>query len=331
MFTRTLGRSDIEVSALGMGCWAIGGPWWSPDGQPCGWGQVDDAESIRAIHAALDRGINFFDTAANYCAGHSERILGQALAGRRDQVVIATKFAHIVDEETKIVQCELTPEQVEAVPGNVRRDCENSLRRLNTDYIDLYQFHAGDYDPEKAVAVRDVLEELVAEGKIRAYGWSTDDAQRARVFAQGEHCTSIQFSFSIVNVNPEMIALCDEFDLGSVNKKPLASGILTGKFTPESTFPEDDMRHALDFREEPVASLLCQVDAVREVLTVDGRSLAQGALAWIWARSERAIPIPGFKTVAQVEDNAGALEFGPLSKEQMAEVAQILERERPPS
>jgi aryl-alcohol dehydrogenase-like predicted oxidoreductase len=322
MFTRTLGRSGIKVSAVGMGCWAVGGPWWWSDGRTMGWSKVDDAESIRAIHAALDMGVNFFDTAANYGAGHSERVLGQAVAGRRDEVVIATKFGHIINEQTKIVD-----DDDDVLLDNVRQDCENSLRRLDTDYIDLYQLHAGSYDPHKAVAVRDLLEELVAEGKIRAYGWSTDHVDRARVFAQGQNCASIQFSLSMINDNPEMRALCEEFDLGSVNKKPLASGILTGKFTADSTFPEDDFRHAvLNFRDERPARLLRQVDALREVLTSDGRTLAQGALGWVWARSERAVPIPGFKTVAQVEENAGAMRFGVLGQEQVREVERILER-----
>jgi len=322
MFQRKLGRSGIEVSSLGMGCWAIGGPWWWSDGRAMGWSKVDDAESIRAIHAGLDAGITLFDTAANYGAGHSERILGQALAGQRDRVVVATKFGHVVDESTRIVDAD-----DDALLGNIRRDCENSLRRLGTDYIDVYQLHAGNYPAEMAVAVREVLEELVAQGKIRAYGWSTDHVDRARVFVEGEHCASIQFSLSVFHDNPEMRALCDEFDTGSINKKPLSSGILTGKFTPHSTFPEDDFRRSLDFQEERHAKLLRQVDELREVLTSDGRTLAQGAIAWIWARSERAIPIPGFKTVAQVEENARAMAFGPLSSEQMGEVERIMNKE----
>jgi aryl-alcohol dehydrogenase-like predicted oxidoreductase len=323
MFTRTLGRSGIEVSAMGMGCWAIGGPWWWSDGRAMGWSRVDDAESIRAIHAALDMGVNLFDTAANYGCGHSERILGQAISGRRDKVVIATKFGHVINGETKIVH-----DAGDALLDNIRQDCENSLRRLGTDYIDVYQLHAGSYEPEKAVAVRDLLEELVADGWIRAYGWSTDHVDRARVFAQGEHCASIQFRLSVFSDNVEMRALCDDFDLGSVNKKPLSSGILTGKFTPESTFPEDDFRHRFSLEEEGMVKMLRQVDELRDLLTSGGRTLAQGAIAWIWARSERAVPIPGFKTVAQVQENARAMEFGPLDQEQMDAVERILEREQ---
>src|SRR5512132_3702338 len=135
MFTRRLGRSNLEVSALGLGCWAIGGPWdWlEPDGSkgPTGWGQVDDAESMRAIHYALEAGINFFDTAANYGAGHSERVLAKAIAGRRDKLVLATKFGYVVDEKQRTVVDSTD------VPGRIRQECEDSLRRLNTDHIDL--------------------------------------------------------------------------------------------------------------------------------------------------------------------------------------------------
>ena len=328
MFTRKLGKSGIEVSALGMGCWAIGGPWTYDDGEhgphAAGWGQINDEESIRAIHAGLDLGVNFFDTAANYGAGHSEKILGKALAGRRDQVVIATKFGYLVDEETRAIVNDQT-----ATLGNIRQDCESSLRRLNTDYIDLYQLHVGDYDPKKAPAVMQVLEELVAEGKIRWYGWSTDDAERARVFAEGEHCTAIQQALSWViqfDYAPTL-NVCEEFDLASINRGPLAMGLLTGKFqSRDAKLPDDDIRHDWNFQEGRVAEIISNFQALREVLTSDGRTPAQGALGWIWARSQRTIPIPGFKTVAQVEENAGAMEFGPLSDAQTRQIDKVLGR-----
>ncbi|MCB0129858.1 MAG: aldo/keto reductase, partial [Caldilineaceae bacterium] len=132
MLYRKLGRSDLEVSALGMGCWAIGGPFWRGD-RPVGWGDVDDAESKRAIARALDLGATLFDTSNVYGCGHSERILGEALAGRRDQVVIATKFGNLFDEETRIIT------GASGKREDVRAACEASLTRLRTDYIDLYQ------------------------------------------------------------------------------------------------------------------------------------------------------------------------------------------------
>ena len=239
MLRRRLGRSGIEISAMGLGCWAIGGPW-TFDGEQMGWGQIDDAESIRAIHCALDMGITLFDTAANYGAGHSETNLGQAVASRRDRVVIATKFGYLVDEAKRAVTEDYD------VPGHMRRDCEASLRRLNTDYIDLYQLHVGPYDTEQVIAVRDGLEALVVEGKIRWYGWSTDNPAGARVLSAGAHCTAIQHLLNMGVDAPEMLAACDEGDLASINRRPLGSGLLTGKLTPDTQFAPDDTRHDWD-------------------------------------------------------------------------------------
>jgi len=319
VFKRRLGRSNLEVSALGLGCWAIGGPW-TFDGSPAGWGRVDDAESIRAIHSALDGGINFFDTAANYGCGHSERILGQAVAGRRDRVILATKFGYVVDEQTRAVT--LSTDMV----SRIRQECEASLRRLRSDYIDLYQFHVDNYDPGKAAEVRDVLEALVGEGKIRWYGWSTNNPEGARVFAQGQHCTAIQHTLNMKIVRPEILVVCEEHDQASINRYPLGSGFLTGKYTRDSTFPEDDFRHGANFREGPSAEWLQQIEAVREAFAGEARTLVQIALGWIWARSDRTIPIPGFKTVAQVKENVKAMEFGPLSREQMKKIDEIFGR-----
>ncbi len=319
MFTRRLGRSNIEVSALGMGCWAIGGPAWRGE-RPVGWGEIDDAESIRAIHRALELGVTFFDTADVYGCGHSERVLGRALAGVRDQVVIATKFGNVFDEQTRQISGS------DAGPDHIRRACDASLRRLNTDHIDLYQFHIGDYDPEQAGAVRDVLEELTAAGKIRSYGWSTDDPDRARIFAEGPNCTAIQQRLNLFEGNQETLALCEERNLASVNRGPLAMGLLTGKFTADSTLPAADVRHDWNLKEGKMAERLADLETLRASLTADGRSLPQAALGWIWARSPQTIPIPGFKTVKQVEENVAAARFGPLADDQMQQVVAAIAR-----
>jgi aryl-alcohol dehydrogenase-like predicted oxidoreductase len=326
MFNRRLGRSDLEVSAMGLGCWAIGGPWdWlEADGStsPTGWGQVDDAESIRAIHYALDQGINFFDTAANYGCGHSERILAQALGDRRDKIILATKFGYIVDEEKRTVA-----ETNDVVP-RLRQECEESLRRLKTDYIDLYQFHVNEYPPEKAAEVRDMLEILVGEGKVRWYGWSTDSPEGARVFAEGQHCTAIQHVLNMSYDTPQMLALCEENDLASLNRTPLGMGMLTGKFNANTTFPENDVRHDWNLQAERPAQLLQRADVVRKMFAQAGdkRTMAQIALAWIWTRSDRTIPIPGFRSLAQVKENIQAMEFGLLTDEQMKKIDEIYER-----
>jgi aryl-alcohol dehydrogenase-like predicted oxidoreductase len=323
MFTRKLGQSNIDVSALGLGCWAIGGPWTVNGEHPAGWGDVDDAESVRAIQYAVDHGINFFDTAANYGAGHSERLLGRALAGRRAQAIIATKFGYRVDEDAKDVTHYGDPRQGE-VASHIRRDCEASLRRLDTDIIDLYQFHVGYYHPEKVGPILVVLEDLVAEGKIRYYGWSTDNPEGARVFSQGEHCIAIQHDLTVVRDAPALIQLCEEKNLASINRSPLGRGLLTGKYTQKSTFPKNDLRSRGDFAERWAEPMLDKLDAVREILTSQGRTLAQGALCWIWARSPVTIPIPGFRHVAQLKENIAAMAHGSLEAEEMQKINELL-------
>jgi aryl-alcohol dehydrogenase-like predicted oxidoreductase len=321
MMKRTLGRSGIEVSALGLGCWAIGGPYTNKQGNPCGWSKVDDDESVRSIHRAMDLGINFFDTAACYGCGHSEEVLGQALAqdGRRQRAVIATKFWHTFDEQSRVTGGTLSG------PEDIAQSCEGSLRRLQTDVIDLLQFHQGNYPAEQADPIREACEKLVQQGKIRYYGWSTDDPERAAVFAKGEHCTAIQQRLSLFQGNLETLGLCEAKNLASINRGPLIKGLLTGKFTRDSTFPDDDVRRPWwDLKEGQEGRWLDMLQQVREILTEDGRSLAQAALGWIWAKSDATVPIPGFKTVGQVEENAAAMDHGPLSGDQMQRIDTIL-------
>jgi aryl-alcohol dehydrogenase-like predicted oxidoreductase len=323
---RKLGRSGIDVSAVGLGCWAIGGPAYRGE-TPVGWGEVDDEESVRAIHAALDLGVNFLDTADVYGAGHSEKVVGRALAGKRQQVVIATKFGNTFNEgERQLVGSDASPEYI-------RQACEASLRRLNTDYIDLYQFHVGGYALEQAGEVRETLEQLAQQGKIRFYGWSTDDPERERFFAQGAHCTAVQNQMNVLDDAPEMVQLCEELNLASINRGPLAMGLLTGKYNASSVLGPDDVRGTRSpewmkyFRNgAPSPEWFGKVESIREVLTSGGRSLAQGALAWLWGRTPLTVPIPGFRTVQQVNENAGAMRFGPLQPDQMAEIERILER-----
>ncbi len=322
-FTRKLG--NLEVSALGLGCWAIGGPFWA-GAQPLGWGEVDDEESIRAIHAGLDLGANFLDTADVYGAGHSERVLARALKGRRDKVVIATKFGNTFDEITK-----------QTGPGNaslayIRQACEASLRRLDTDNLDLYQFHINGYPAEDAAPVRDTLEELVKEGKIRYYGWSTDFPERAAVFAEGKHCAAIQHDLNVIADNAPLLAFIEGHGLASINRGPLGMGLLSGKYDANTLLAVDDIRgKSPDWMQYfhdgvPNPDWLAKLAAIRDILTSGGRTLAQGALAWIWGRSPVTIPIPGFRTVRQITENVRAMEFGPLTGAQVQEIDAILGR-----
>jgi aryl-alcohol dehydrogenase-like predicted oxidoreductase len=315
---------------MGLGCWAIGGPF-DYEGRPAGWGGIQDEDSIRAIHHAIDFGVTFFDTANVYGCGHSEEVLGKALAGRRDQVVIATKFGNTWAPGTKDAgPCDQLPAE------EIRRQLEDSLRRLNTDYIDLYQFHLWGFPADQGAPIRDTLETLVGEGKIRGYGWSTDLLENVQVFAEGPNCIATQQQLNVFEGNPAgntegILALCEERNLASINRAPLAMGILTGKFTPSTSFTADDVRSQVEWfggfqNGKPNPEWLKRVEAVREVLTTQGRSLTQGALAWLWGRSEQTIPIPGFKSIQQAEENARAMEFGPLTLDQMREIDGILGR-----
>jgi len=327
-FKRTLGKSGIQVSAMGMGCWAIGGPFTGFGGMGLGWGDVDDKESIIALLTAHEKGINFFDTADVYGTGHSERLIAKAFGDRRKEIVIATKFGMVFNEQEKDTN------DVDASPQYVRKAVEASLKRLKTDYIDLYQLHIKDYDAEKALETRDTLDDLVIEGKIRGYGWSTDDYERALLFSNGQFCTAIQQQLNIFVGNENILRLCEENDLASIDRGPLGMGLLTGKFREKINLPLNDVRQITDklqdpyymyFKEgKPLPELLNKLDMVREILRSGGRTLAQGALAWIWGKSKITIPIPGFKTVKQASENADALYYGPLTISQMEEIEELL-------
>lgn len=324
-FKRTLGRSGIEVSALGLGCWAIGGPFIF-NGIPDGWGDIDDTESIKAIHRALELGINFLDTADCYGVGHSETVIGKAIAGKRNSIVLATKFGFFGNEATK------TLHGTNVTPDYIERACEASLKRLNTDYIDVYQLHVGDLPVSCLEPIGLTLDKLVAQGKIRTYGWSTDLVEGAKLFAERANCSVIQHCLNVFEDAPHVIKLCENNNLASINRSPLAMGFLSGKFTAESLLPKDDVRGSGHswvpyFKDgKPVPEFIKTLDAVKEILTSNGRTLVQGALAWIWGKSGNTIPIPGFKTVKQVEENAKGIDFGPLSQNHMKEIDQILYR-----
>ncbi len=312
--TRNLGRSGIAVSAMGIGCWAIGGD---------SYGTVDDKESIRAIHRALDLGVNLLDTANVYGSGHSETVLGRALPGRRAQAVVATKFGYGPENEGILAGGKACREAI-------AHACEDSLMRLRTDYIDLYQLHLGALSVPVVEDVIEALEGLLRDGKIRTYGWSTDTVDNASRFAVLEHCSAIQYQLNLFYENAEIAHICDEEGVAGLIRGPLAMGTLTGKYNSAAPLAQSDVRgrniewvpYFKDGKMTP--EFAGKVDAAKEVLTSGGRTLAQGALAWLWARSASAIPIPGFKSVAQVEENIGALRFGPMEPGQMAELARLI-------
>lgn len=322
---KKIGNSDIEVSGIGLGCWPIGGKMFL-EGESDGYSRIDDKESLRAIHAAVDAGITLFDTADVYGGGHSEKILGQALEGKRDKVVLATKFGFGFNEETRWIY------GMEHNPKYISLALEGSLKRLNTDYIDLYQLHSYPANREEILAIVAELETLVCSGKIKAYGWSIDDPDQAAMFAGKPNCRAMQFSMNIFNKAEGMVDFTQEQNLAALVRSPLGMGLLSGKYTAETQLPADDVRSSpfdwVSFFEKgtPKPEYLKALDAVREILKSDGRNLVQGALAYLWAKADNIIPIPGFRNVQQALENAKAMQFGPLSAQQVEEIETLLER-----
>jgi len=317
--------TDQTIPRLGFGCWAIGGPFWA-DAIPVGWGVVDDNESRAAIHAALEAGIQFFDTADVYGAGHSEVILGKALKGKND-IFVATKFGNQFNEENKQITGSASDR------GYIRKAVQASLRRLQRDVIDLYQLHIDDLDGDGVQETQAALEELVQEGLIKGYGWSSDHPKHSSQWIGKENFRSIQHDLNLFTPATETLAIVEANQMLSINRAPLAMGMLGGTYKLNHNFGEDDVRSSgapwlnkmgnVRSAEDAQARL----DGIREVLTVGGRSVAQGALGWIWAHSKNTLPIPGFRTVAQAKDNAKALEFGPLDVETMQEIDQLVRGE----
>lgn len=320
---RILGTSGIETSGIGMGCWAIGGPIWL-DGRPDGYGFVDDETSIKAIRQGVAMGVNFFDTSDVYGTGHSEKILGEALQGLRDKVVIGTKFGYTYNEEIR----HITGKYVS--PPYIHWALEQSLRRLQTDYIDLYTIHVGSLSDEQMPIVMDTLDRLREKGLIREYCWSTSDIRCAEYFANHSKGVALMHTLNIFHCPDQLLQLCDKNNLASINIFPLAMGMLSGKYNVNTQMSTEEVRGSGHswvkyFQDgKPKQEYLDKLSDLREILTSQGRTLVQGALAWIWAKREYTIPIPGFKTVEQVVENARAMEFGPLTNAQMSEIEVII-------
>jgi aryl-alcohol dehydrogenase-like predicted oxidoreductase len=322
--TKPLGASGIDVSPLGLGCWPIGGEM-QLFGRADSYGKVDDVESIRAIQAAVAAGVTFFDTADCYGGGHSETVLGRALREVPGDIVVATKAGYVFDEQTRNIHGESHD------PAYYRAACEASLRRLGRDVIDLYQVHLWSAPVEAIGLIVDALEQMKAAGLIRAYGWSTDHLDTARAAIRPGGLCTLQHEFSVFHRADEALRFCHEHHLGSIARLPLAMGLLSGKYRADTAFTPDDVRGSgFDwvryFKEgKPVPEFLARLESVREILGSGGRTLAQGALAYIWGKSSISVPIPGFRNMRQAVENARAMQFGPLSTAQVAEIDATLD------
>ncbi len=298
---RSLGKTGIQVSEIGFGAWAVGGDAWGP---------VEDDASIAAMECALELGINFIDTADVYGNGHSEELVSQVIKGRRDQVIVSTKgglMGHHRDPER---------EPVYDRPEKVREALENSLRRLGTDYVDVYFDHIWWDKHEETEAFIEALAQLKAEGKARAVGVSTDDFEYVKHFNKNGGLDVVQLEYSILNRKAErqILPYLEEHGIGAVIRGPLQKGLLTGKFTSDSTFPEGDVRH--NWPNEPwFRESVEKVERLR-VLEREGQTLGQLALRFVLSHPAVSTAIPGGKTSAQVEENAGASVRPLLSEEE---------------
>ena len=289
-----------------------------------GYGAVNDEESISGLRLVDELGARLFDTAAPYGGGHSERLLGQVF-GVRDDIFIVTKFGMEPHDTADIDRPELRTSTA------IRASAEQSRKNLRRDRLDLLLFHVNGHPPEQSVEVFDTLDD-VGEGRIAAYGWSNDSVTGVSAFSDQANFIAVENDFNVFMPASELMAYAEAHGLLSINRLPLAMGMLTGKYNGGKAVGADDIRAApvpwMTFFKDGVAHqdyVRC-LEAIRELLTVGGRSLAQGALCWILARSPVALPVPGFKTPAQIRDNLGALEKGPLPPSVMLEIEVLLQR-----
>ncbi|MFX0021938.1 MAG: aldo/keto reductase [Candidatus Hermodarchaeota archaeon] len=319
MLRRKLKGSKKTVSALGMGCFALGGPFMNSNGSYLAYGKVDDEQSIRTVQRAIELGINIFDTADIYGVGRSEKVLGKALKDYRDDVVIATKFGCVFEEGNPC-----TPSEKNTSPEYIRKAIEGSMKRLQTDFIDIYQLHSSQHDSDDAKRVQIILEDLAEEGLIGGYGWSTDDAERMKIFAKGKNCNSVQYAMNITLRNSQMTELCENNNLIGLIRSPLASGILTGKYNEHTKIAADHMLAGVDFSQDRYITINKLLPEMKQIVAQDGRTLIQGQLGYLMAISETTIPIPGAKTVEQIEENAKVLELGPLPHDLVIKIDVLL-------
>jgi len=313
MQMRKLGYTDLKLTTVGLGTWAIGGPW------QFGWGPQDDDEAIAAILASLETGINWIDTAPAYGLGHSEELVGKALKQTSKKPIIATKCSLLWNDKKEKVSC--------LKAQSVRQECLDSLERLGIETIDLYQIHWPEPDEDLEQAWEEMAR-LAEEGKIRYLGASNFSIEQIERTRKIHPIASLQPPYSMLHrqVEDELLACCAQNDIGVVAYSPMQRGLLTGKFSPErlASLPLDDHRRAnADFHEPRFTATLELVEKLRPIAERNGKTLAQLSISWVLRRPEVTAAIVGARKPEQILETAPASDWD-LNEEDIEQIEQLL-------
>jgi aryl-alcohol dehydrogenase-like predicted oxidoreductase len=313
MQKRRLGKTDLELTTVGLGTWAMGGPW------QFGWGPQDDDEAIAAILAALELGINWIDTAPAYGNGHSEQLIGKALKQTSQKPIIATKCGILWNEKRQKVTC--------LKKDSVRAECHNSLKRLNVEVIDLYQMHWPDPNEDVEEGWEEMAR-LADEGKVRYLGVSNFNVEQIKRVQKIHPVASVQPPYSMLHreVEGELLDYCGQNNIGVVVYSPMQRGLLTGKFSAEKLagLPIDDHRRRNpDFHEPGFSATMELVEHLKEIAGRGGRTCAQLAVSWVLRRPEITAAIVGARRPEQIKETAPAGDWN-LSQEDITEIENLL-------
>ncbi len=313
MQTRKLGNPDLELTTVGLGTWAMGGPW------EYGWGPQDDEEAIGAVLAALEAGINWIDTAPAYGLGHSEELIRQALERAGNKPIIATKCGILWNEKKQKINC--------LKRQSVRDECHASLKRLGVETIDLYQIHWPDPDEDMEEAWEEMTR-LKDEGKTRYIGVSNFNVEQIKRAEKIHPVASLQPPYSMLHreVEDELLEYCADNNIGVLAYSPMQRGLLTGKFSAErlASLPQDDhRRRSSDFREPQFSATIELVESLKKIAERNGKTCAQLALSWVLRRPEVTAAIAGARRPDQIKETAPASDWN-LSQEDIEEIEQLL-------
>ena len=314
MQTRHLGNSELQITPIGIGAWAMGGGEWA-----FAWGKQDDDASIAAIHTALDAGVNWIDTAAVYGLGHSEEVVGRAISGRSDRPYVFTKCSLVWNEQGEIGHS--------LKAASVRRELEASLRRLKLDVIDLYQIHWPDPEPDIEEGWK-TLAELQKEGKVRYIGVSNFNVAQMKRIEKIAPITSLQPNYNIVtrDIERETLPFCRDRNIGVIVYSPMKSGLLTGKMTREriASLPRDDFRPRTPSFQEPLLSRnLGLVEVLRAIAKRHDRTPGELAIAWTLRDPVVTGAIVGMRSAEQAKQIVRSAEFR-LSEDEIIEIENYL-------